>query len=287
VSSVFSFTERVTCCDLCGGERFSTVSPEANVVECTGCGYRFVTPRPSQLEIASSYSDPDFYAGWIEDEAGRSRMWAGRLDLLQAVRRGARVLDVGAGIGAFLAMGRDRHGWEVTGTEVSTSGVRLARERYGVDLLIGRVEELSLPDHSFDLVTMWHVLEHVPSPSETLTVCHRLLRPGGLLAIAVPNGDDARTWLVQTKARLRGRSAPSRYEPLRPHAEVHLSHFSAGVLVSALRARGFTIERLTLDNQYANPTTRTNAIVAAYRAIHRVTGLNFGQATFVLARARS
>ena len=281
----FSFDERVAACDLCGGTELATVTPVANVVECRACGYRFVNPRPSQEEIASSYSDPDFYAGWIEDEAGRARMWSKRLDLVERAGRNARVLDIGAGIGTFLSMGRDRFGWKVVGTEVSTSAVQVARKRHGLELLLGRAEDLSIPPGSFDLITLWHVLEHVPSPSRTLNLCHDLLRPGGLLAIAVPNDDAARPWLVGVKSRLRMRASPPRYQALRPHTEVHLSHFSSKVLIQALRSRGFLIERVTLDDQYANPTPRSRAIVETYRLIHGLTRLNFGQATFVLARS--
>jgi 2-polyprenyl-3-methyl-5-hydroxy-6-metoxy-1,4-benzoquinol methylase len=285
VASAFSFDERVAACDLCNSVRLSTVSAEANVVECLECGYRFVNPRPSQAEIANSYSDPDFYAGWIEDEAGRARMWSKRLDLVKGAGRGVHVLDVGAGIGTFLQMGRDRFGWNAVGTEVSTSAVRVARERYGLNLLLGRVEDLALPAGSFDLITLWHVLEHVPSPSLTLKLCHDLLHPNGLLAIAVPNDSDARRWLRGAKSKLRRQGSPPGYSALSPKSEVHLSYFSIPVLVQALRTRGFRIERVTLDDQYANPTPRTRTIVETYRIIHRLTTLNFGQATFVLARS--
>jgi SAM-dependent methyltransferase len=284
-ASVFSFDEQVTACDLCGGTDLATVSAVAHVVECRSCGYRFVNPRPSQAEIASSYSDPEFYAGWIEDEAGRTRMWSKRLDLVKRAGRDIRVLDIGAGIGTFLAMGRDRFGWKAMGTEVSTSAIRIARERHGLELTLGDAGDLSLPRGSFDLVTLWHVLEHVPSPSRTLKLCHDLLRPGGLLAIAVPNDDEARPWLVSAKARLRLRGGRPRYQALRPHSEVHLSHFSSKVLIQALRSRGFRIEVATLDDQYANPTPRSRALIETYRLIHRITWLNFGQATFVLARS--
>ena len=101
MASAFSFDERVAVCDLCRGTRFSTVSADANVVECLECGYRFVNPRPPQAEIASSYSDPDFYAGWIESEAGRARMWSKRLDLLKRAGSNVRLLDIGAGIGTL------------------------------------------------------------------------------------------------------------------------------------------------------------------------------------------
>jgi ubiquinone/menaquinone biosynthesis C-methylase UbiE len=288
VVPVFSFTEQVNTCDLCGSADLATVSAEANLVECRNCRYRFVSPRPSQDEIAGSYSDTAFYDGWIQDEAGRRTMWAKRLQLLKRIGSGSRVLDIGAGIGTFLELGRDRLGWDVVGTEVSTSAISLARDRSGLELLLGRVEDLQLPAASFDLVTLWHVLEHVPSPAQTLKLCHSLLKRGGHLAIAVPNDGDERWWLVAKKAALaRRHPSPERYEPLRPHGEVHLSQFSIPVLVNAVRANGFGVRLVTIDDQYANPTQRSDALVAAYRTIYRLTRLNFGQTIFVLAQKTS
>src|SRR5437667_6291399 len=133
----FAFDEEMAAWDLGGGRDFAILSSAANVRACVRCGYRFVSPRPSQAQIAASYSDPSFYSGWIDDDAGRQRMWSGRLDLLRRVGAGARVIDVGAGIGTFLAMGRDRYGWQVTGTEISSSAVQLARDRHGVHLMLG------------------------------------------------------------------------------------------------------------------------------------------------------
>ena len=282
--STFSFTEQVDACDLCGSDHLAQVSATANVMRCLSCGYRFVSPRPTQDEIASSYSDPEFYDGWIQDEAGRLVMWRKRLRLVQRLPRGARVLDIGAGIGTFLTMGRDMYGWDVVGTEVSTSAVRIARERYHLELLLGRVEDLDLPAGTFDLITLWHVLEHVPSPSKTLALANSLLKPGGYIAIAVPNDDDARWWLVRTKARAARGARPARYTPLVPHGEVHLSQFSGAVLTQALRSKGFRIASVSIDDQYANPTPRSRVLVSTYRAIQRVSTLNFGQTIFVLAQ---
>ena len=282
--STFRFTEQVVACDLCGAVRLTIVSSAANVVECDGCGYRFVSPRPSQAEIANSYSEPDFSDGWITDESGRKRMWSKRLGLVQRAGRAVRLLDVGAGIGTFLALARDQLSWDVVGTEISTSAVRFAKEHYGLELLLGPIEEVQLAPQSFDLVTLWHVLEHVPFPGQTLRLCNALLAHNGLLAIAVPNDDDARSWLIRSKAWLRRKDPPPRYETLAPHQEVHLSHFRSQVLVRTLQSNGFRVELLTVDDQYAKPSLRSELLVRSYRLIHLLTGLNFGQATFVLAR---
>jgi len=282
--SAFTFTDHVAQCDLCGSGRLSTVSTAANVVQCAVCGYRFVSPRPSQIEIAKSYSQADFYDSWINEESGRVRMWSKRLGLVKPAGHAIRVLDIGAGIGTFLAMARDQLGWEVVGTEVSKSAVQFAQERYGLELLLGPVDEAELAPQSFDLITLWHVLEHVPSPARTLRLCFQLLANNGRLAIAVPNDDDARAWLVRAKAWLRRAEPRPRYERLMPHEEVHLSHFKSKVLMNALRSHGFRVEFATVDDQYARPTLRSDSLVSFYRTIHRVTRLNLGQATLVLAR---
>ena len=214
-------------------------------------------------------------------------MWSKRLDLLKRSGSNVRLLDIGAGIGTFLSIARDRLGWNVAGTEVSTAAVGIARERYSLDIQLGWAEDLALAPGSFDVITLWHVLEHVPSPSQTLKLCHDLLRPNGLLGIAVPNDDDARTWLVRSKARLRRKEPPPRYVGLKPHGEVHLSQFKSRVLERALRSRGFQVEAVTVDDQYARPDKRSETLIGAYRLIQSLTGLNFGQATFVLARKDS
>jgi len=286
VVAAFPFTEQLSECDLCGNKQLLTVDAEAKVVRCKTCGYRFVNPRPTQQAIAASYSAADFYDGWIEGETGRRRMWAKRLSLFRRQGPELRVLDIGAGIGTFLAMGRDELGWKVTGTEVSSSAVQMAAQRHGLELLLGHVEDLNLPDGSFDLITMWHVLEHVPFPAATLELCRRLLVANGRLAIAVPNDNDERWWLLRSKARLGISPKPMRYDPILPGHEVHLSHFQKRVLTRALRARGFSVDAVTVDDHHAQPSQRSDALVRAYRLINSATGLNFGQAMLVQARKK-
>ncbi len=211
-------------------------------------------------------------------------MWLKRLALIKKAAHGARLLDIGAGIGTFLSLARDTLACKVTGTEVSSMAVRVAQERYGIALLFGRVEDLQLPNGSFDIVTLWHVLEHLPSPGQTLDLCYHLLANGGWLAIAVPNDDDARWWLVRRKAQLMRRQPPFRYEVPRPHQEVHLGQFTSQVLIGALRSRGFVVELLTIDDHYPQPSIRSDTLVRAYRLANLLTGFNFGQTIFVLAR---
>ena len=286
----FSFAETVAACDVCGSASFSSVDAEANIVSCDACGYRFVNPRPSQSEIAAAYSDPHFYDGWIADESGRQEMWRKRFALVRAKTRGTRLLDVGAGIGAFIAVARAQ-GWSVSGTEVSTSARNLARQRYGLDLLYGQAEDLQLPARAFDVVTLWHVLEHVPSPSRLLQACAQALVPGGFLVVAVPNDDEAAFFPNRLKGIVLGavgrpRTPRVRYERLRPGSEIHLSHFTLSVLRRLLESTGFVVRWVSVDDHYTTPNLTTDARVAVYRAVRRLTGANLGQAMVVVAELR-
>lgn len=280
----FAHDEILTACDVCGGRELHTVELTARVMECAGCGYRFVNPRPSQAAIAAAYSDSHAYDHWLREERGRERMWRKRLDLVEQLAGGRRdrLLDVGAGIGTFLALARDR-GWQVAGTEVSRSAIALARERHGLELAATQLEESELPGSSFEVVTLWHVLEHVPSPAVVLRTCHHLLAPGGLVVIAVPN--DSGAMVVPRRAkRLLARRAFERYQPVRPGEEVHLSHFRPPVLRRLLLANGFDPGRVTVDDQYPTPSAWSDFRVAATRALALLTGLNFGNSLLVSAR---
>jgi 2-polyprenyl-3-methyl-5-hydroxy-6-metoxy-1,4-benzoquinol methylase len=274
----FSFSETLVACDLCGGKDFAIRDAATRVMQCRRCGYRFTNPRPSQAEIAAAYSAPAQYDGWLAQDAGREIMWSRRWALVKQFAKGKRLLDVGAGIGTFLAHAH-ADGWDVTGTEISRSAIGIARERYGIALIEGQLEDIPTAGQ-FDLVTMWHVLEHLPSPSHAVTQCRDLLKTGGLMVVAVPNDSDAR-WRFQ---RLKnGKYMP--YEELEPGKEIHLSHFTVRVLKRTLESRGFRVERATVDDHYPERSPRRDRLVATYRTVMAGTGMNLGVATLVLARA--
>ena len=280
--------ERIETCDLCGAAGFQMVDAVSNVVQCGSCGFRFVNPRPSQAQITAAYSDPHFYDHWVDADDGRRHMWWKRLNLLRRAGAGTRVLDIGAGIGTFLALARDEAGWSVTGTEVSRSAVALARERHEIVLLEGQADDVELPRSHFDVVTLWHVLEHVPSPSSLLRLCHEVLVPGGLLVVAVPNDADGRVVLKRVRDRVAAlvggaTTTEERYYPLRPGGEIHLSHFTPSTLEEMLRRQGFRVQRVTVDDHYPQPSRKTDVLIRTYRLIFRLTGHNLGQAILVLS----
>lgn len=101
-----------------------------------------------------------------------------------------RLIDVGCGNGDFLARMRGL-GWIVEGSEVDPKAVERARERHGLTVRLGPLEELRLEGDLFDAITMNHVIEHVHDPISLLRECLRILRPGGRVVLATPNINSA------------------------------------------------------------------------------------------------
>jgi len=93
---------------------------------------------------------------------------------------------VGCGDGSFLEA-LEREGWDVHGTELSASIAATARERLGDCIHVGGIGEAGFSSNSFDLITFWHVLEHLEDPRHALSEARRLLKSDGRIVVAVPN----------------------------------------------------------------------------------------------------
>jgi len=173
---------------------------EFRVVACEACGFRHVLPLPSEEELVAVYrheyyatEKPLYLERAAEDAAWWERLHAGRLARAEALLRsdGRRRLDVGSGPGQLLTAARDR-GWEVLGIEPSRQAAAHARG-LGVDvheafLDDALAEELrGGADGAFDCVHAAEVLEHLPDPAGMVRRMRRLLRPGGVLVLSVPN----------------------------------------------------------------------------------------------------
>jgi SAM-dependent methyltransferase len=205
------------------------------------------------------------------------------------------LLDVGAAIGQFLHHATP-YFTEVAGTEISQSAIRIARERYGLEIQQGRMEDLPLPDSAFDNVTLFHVLEHVPDPAKLMRHCHQGLRPDGILVIAVPN--DVLAWGSRLKKLgkrmgLRPFQKFSRVNGI-PKAgtsrEIHLSHFTPPVLRRLLSSTGFEILEDGLDPYYAASGLWEMAhglYYVLHRAIFAFSGVNRYETIWMIARKKA
>jgi SAM-dependent methyltransferase len=266
-------------CDLCGCDQFSVVescAPPCRVLRCQCCSLVFVHPFPSADILRDHYSD-DYYREWIDAQRDRRlAMWEARLNRLERRTPRGRILDVGCGEGAFLELAAAR-GWEIWGTELSVDGARHSSARLGREMYRGELHEARLPSGFFDVVTLWHVLEHVRQPSRYLDEIRRILRPDGLCVIAVPNVDDL--FMRAAYRIVRGRP-PRLYSG--QDREIHLFHFSAATIDQYLKKAGFNVCRIGPDFGIIEHGKRIINLTAA--AFLYVSGLMLCNALEVHAR---
>ncbi len=183
-----------------GRDRLHGLGGSFGLVKCQQCGLIYLNPRPTREDMGRYYP-PDYepYAQGIEQAKGflsgldyRYGV-AKRCQMITRRKGPGRILDVGCGVGHFLN-GMKLRSWQTFGTEVSKEAAAYARERFGLEVFVGELQEAEFPAAYFDAVTLWHVLEHLHDPLATLMEINRLLKDDGLLVFAIPNWDsvDAR-----------------------------------------------------------------------------------------------
>jgi SAM-dependent methyltransferase len=156
------------------------------------------------------------------------RVWRGK-EILPWIGEG-RLLDVGCGPGVNLRTFQEQ-GWDVHGVEMSEAAAALARERVGDRIHLGTLDTVPYADESFDVIVMSHSLEHMFSPVATLERLRRLLRPAGVLVIAVPNAGS-----------LEAKLFDKWWVPWDPPR--HLYHFEKMTLQKVLERAKFRVTRV-------------------------------------------
>jgi len=178
-------------CAACGAdaEREKLRKAGIPILECGRCGLAFWRPpedfRPESTYDASYFRDPGArhgYDDYGDHEAPLRQNFARRLGHLPRPREGARLLDVGAAFGFAVAEARAA-GWSAIGVEVSPAAARSASQWAEGGIAVASALALPFPSASFDAVTLWDVIEHLPDPNTALAEVARLLRPGGTLAL--------------------------------------------------------------------------------------------------------
>jgi SAM-dependent methyltransferase len=283
--------EHVEACGVCGAAERAPFQPNADVVECMACGALYVSPRPTAAAIAEFYSRSGHYDHW-DREPGRVAMWRRRTErIAKLVPPNSLLLDVGTGQGDFGAQAKSSFRFEAT--EVSSEGARLARERHGLTVHEGDLLDLDLPKSHYDAITMWHVLEHVADPRKTVAKCISLLKPGGVLAVAVPNTD---TKFILTRTELKAAvdvavKRPPRRGIWMPRLllessteEIHLTHFTLGTLTWLLRSSGLAIAEQGVDDFSADAAPKHRLEHHAHALFHRLTGFTAASCIFAAGR---
>ena len=235
-------------CNLCGAEAYDVVlestltdqdlSASADtavpgdsgirtprIVRCRQCGLCYANPRPKGDFLRLLYSrtsDPDV----LSEASHKIRTARFYLKRMRRLSIGNRLLEIGCYTGFFLKAAEET-GWKVAGIEPSEWASRYARETLHLSVTTGLFEETDFPPESFDAIVAFQVLEHVADPRTFLMRLSRLLVPGGLLVVEVPD-------IGSMAARL----LTKRWWMLKP---VHLYYFSRQTLARSLQETGFRV----------------------------------------------
>jgi SAM-dependent methyltransferase len=242
---VLALAEMVSaeCCPVCGGEdlRMAFEEPPYRVLRCVQCGTGVVSPRLAEPE--SLYADGSYWRSetprtlGYQDYRGAEPLYLKtfrrRLGFVLGDRpRHGRALDVGCAAGFCMQVLREL-GFEAHGVEVSETIASHAVERFGFDTVhVGTLDSAPYESGTFELITLWDVIEHVPDPCALLSRARELLAPDGLLVVETQNIDSA-----------FARTLGHRWHHYK-HAE-HIYHFVPSSLRQLLEAAGFVVERIT------------------------------------------
>lgn len=165
------------------------------LIECKSCGLIFL--ENMAIEYTDDLYPKDYIAfkekisakknwfGWVNQEIGLGKKYRA---VFKKVKHIGTVLDVGCATGLLLDLFNSK-GWEVYGVEPSKYAADYARNKLGLNVHIATVQNNHFPDDFFDVVMLWDVLEHLENPFTDMIELARILKPGGLLILNIPNID--------------------------------------------------------------------------------------------------
>lgn len=233
------------------------------IVRCRKCSLHFTCPRPTPEAIEKVYPGdyPPHHSGTHKKRYTQFKLqrWAlsqqwnypphkqsaiGKLLSLPIMlwlkaksrnfdlfpwHGNGKLLDYGCGAGGFLDRMK-QFGWNVTGMDISPAAVEQCRQQ-GLNVTVGNNPAQQFAPATFDVITMWHVLEHVPSPTDTMQQINTILKPNGKLIMALPNID---SWLFKWLGYC--------WFPL--ELPRHLTHFSKKTAIEILEKTGFKVTKI-------------------------------------------
>lgn len=247
----------MTSCDICGADNPRTIleSPQLDgpMVQCRKCGFRYVGSRRSRLTFGSGGGDAAEVASRVEAANSNIRnlrleeehrlgilnaRW--RLDLIRKFRTSGKLLEVGCARGDFLRVARES--FEVSGVEPNPS---LADDAEQVAPIYRDVIE-TLPWRDFDVITSFHVIEHVDSPKRFVAAMADRIKPGGLLVLETPDIHSLPFQIMKAKWR--------QFIP------EHYFFFDQSTMTRLLSDCGFKVEKIVRIGKHASAALILNRL---------------------------
>jgi SAM-dependent methyltransferase len=243
---------------------FESTSRTFTLRSCPSCRTLFLDPMPGNDEIAGFYPE-DYW--WNASRPGALKLLESvyrRIALRDHVsfitraagnRANPSILDVGCGSATLLGLLK-RRGFRVQGVDFSAQAAKIAAAENGVGVAVGSLESAHFHEGSFDIVTLFHVMEHVTNPRSVLAEVARVLKPDGVVVLQVPNIE---SWQFKMfGARWYGLDIPR-----------HVIDYSRNSMVRLLKDSGFTPERIRHFNLRDNAPALVSSMFPSLDPVSR------------------
>ena len=227
----------VGSCRLCGSNRYRPLFSADNIrrkakrffslVECADCGFKYFNPSPTEDSLRYYYED---YMAHVPERINfLEKLYYRFFRNPKGVKHPGKLLDIGCGNGKYLDFMRSQ-GWDVAGVDWGR-GCEFPSRVLKIPVYDGHIWDHRLPDQSFDLITLWFVIEHIWDPMRLMAECRRILKPGGQIIVSTLNSESIEGKLFK------------RYwwHLLAPE---HLSQFDVRSLTRLIEKNGFRITHL-------------------------------------------
>ncbi|MCF8234986.1 MAG: class I SAM-dependent methyltransferase [Bacteroidales bacterium] len=205
-----------------------------DIHECNDCGFLFTNPRPIDDALQDYYKSEKYLSHTDSNDSIFSILYRSvkqytlrkKLNIIKRFVRSGSLLDIGCGTGDFMALAKEKH-WIVRGVEQNENARMLAQKK-NLEIL-SSVDQLDSVNERYDVITLWHVLEHLPDLHSTMKIISQKIKEDGILLIALPNHNswDARHYEKYWAA----------YDLPR-----HLYHFNRKTITALLSSYGFELK---------------------------------------------
>lgn len=207
------------------------------LVRCSSCDLVFVGNPPSKKYLKRIYTfEEGYFSNYMDERVDTSlafKVAREKYNFIEQYKTQGHILEVGCGLGFFLKVAQE-NGWNTFGVEISSDFAEFAKNRYGLDIYTGELENANFNPEHFDIIVMWDVVEHLVDPIQKLHNINRILKNDGVLALSTPRIDGLYPKLSYL---LSGISGQWRH----PEPPFHLYQFSKKSITELLKKSGFRV----------------------------------------------
>jgi len=237
------YLEKIVC-PLCKSDSSKKLYPKVyrRIVKCNSCGLIFTNPRLKKRYLRHLYSEEYFnntesshfgYENYLGDEEKIIKTFSKRMKEIENVtKKRGKLLDIGCATGFFMKSAKNRE-WRVEGVEISNFAADYASKHFKFKVYKKDFLELKLKEDSYDVITLWDVIEHFNNPKKALVKINKLLKPNGTLVLSTPDVESIPAKI--TKGRWVGYKL----------SDEHLTYFSIETITKLLESAGFSVVKKT------------------------------------------